>query len=53
VTWQPERRSVASWATYDLANIPSYWLVDRKGTLRHTGLQGEALEEAIRALLKE
>lgn len=38
---------------YDLANIPSYWLIDRQGTLRSVGLQGKQLEERIGALLEE
>jgi len=38
---------------YDLANIPSYWLIDRKGTLRFVGLKGKTLEEKIRFLLGE
>ena len=38
---------------YDLANIPSYWLVDRQGMLRFVGLQGKQLEEKVRALLEE
>jgi thiol-disulfide isomerase/thioredoxin len=38
---------------YDLANIPSYWLIDRQGTLRSVGLQGKQLEEKIGALLEE
>jgi peroxiredoxin len=38
---------------YNLANIPSYWLVDREGTLRFLGLKGKPLEEKIRFLLEE
>jgi thiol-disulfide isomerase/thioredoxin len=38
---------------YGLANIPSYWLVDRAGTLRYVGLQGELLKEHIEVLLGE
>jgi thiol-disulfide isomerase/thioredoxin len=38
---------------YNLANIPSYWLIDRKGVLRFVGLKGKSLEEKIRFLLEE
>ncbi len=37
---------------YNLENIPSYWLVDKKGVLRHVGLEGNDLEEAVRTLLR-
>jgi thiol-disulfide isomerase/thioredoxin len=40
-------------AAYGLANIPSYWLVDRAGTLRYVGLQGELLKQHIELLLAE
>jgi hypothetical protein len=38
---------------YGLANIPSYWLVDRQGVLRSVSGDGVGLEEGIRGLLEE
>jgi len=46
--WDDEAR-----VSYNLANIPSYWLVDRKGVLRYTGLSGKKLESTIRSLVTE
>jgi peroxiredoxin len=37
---------------YGVNSIPSMWLVDRNGILRHFGLRGEALKEAVADLLK-
>jgi peroxiredoxin len=46
-----------SWADptvklYGVNSIPSMWLVDRDGILRHFGLQGEPLKKAIAEMLK-
>jgi hypothetical protein len=46
--WNDETRKL-----YKLVNIPAYWLVDKKGILRHVGLEGEELKQAILNLLKE
>jgi hypothetical protein len=34
-------------------SIPSGWLIDKNGILRHFGLSGKALETAIAELLEE
>jgi len=46
--WDDETR-----VQYELINIPSTWLVDPKGILRHVGIGGEELERAVRNLLNE
>ena len=46
--WKDETRHL-----YGVDSIPSYWLVDRKGVLRHFGLRGEKLREGVRELLAE
>lgn len=46
--WQDETA-----AQYGVNSIPSTWLVDRKGLLRHFDLRGEELKKAIVALLGE
>lgn len=46
--WEDETRK-----SYNLVNIPAYWLVDKKGILRHVGLEGEELKKAILRLLEE
>jgi thiol-disulfide isomerase/thioredoxin len=38
---------------YGVRSIPSTWLLDKKGNLRHFGLRGEALAKAIQTLLSE
>lgn len=38
---------------YGVRAIPSLWLVDRKGNLRHFGLRGDALKKAISELVAE
>jgi len=38
---------------YKVHAIPSYWLVDKKGVLRHFGLRGEQLKKAVEELLAE
>jgi len=38
---------------YGVNSIPSYWLVDKKGILRHLGLRGKRLIEAIVELIAE
>lgn len=38
---------------YGVNSIPSYWLIDRKGVLRHFNLRKEELKAAIAALLTE
>jgi peroxiredoxin len=38
---------------YGVSSIPSYWLIDRKGVLRHFGLRKEKLKEAIAQLVAE
>ena len=40
-------------ALYGVRSIPSTWLVDKKGILRHTNLRGEELEHAVAELLEE
>lgn len=40
-------------ALYGVNSIPSTWLVDKKGILRHFDLRGEPLKAAIIALLNE
>jgi len=40
-------------ALYGVNSIPSTWLVDRKGTLRHFDLRGEQLKATIADLLNE
>lgn len=43
----------ATAADYHVASIPSMFLVDRKGVLRHFGMRGEALQEAVAELIAE
>lgn len=38
---------------YGVRSIPSFWLIDRKGTLRHFDLRKDALKKAISELLAE
>jgi peroxiredoxin len=38
---------------YNIFSIPSTYLVDKKGVLRHYGLRGKELGEAVETLLKE
>jgi thiol-disulfide isomerase/thioredoxin len=38
---------------YGVRSIPSGWLIDKKGILRHFGLSGPALEKAVAGLLAE
>jgi peroxiredoxin len=38
---------------YSVHSIPSYWLIDKKGVLRHFGLRGEQLKKAVEELLAE
>lgn len=38
---------------YGVNSIPSHWLIDKRGVLRSFGLEGEALRQAIAALLAE
>jgi len=38
---------------YGVNSIPSYWLIDKKGLLRHFGLRQEKLKEAIAQLVAE
>lgn len=38
---------------YGVKSIPSYWLVDKAGVLRHFGLRGEQLKKAIEELISE
>jgi peroxiredoxin len=38
---------------YGVRSIPSYWLIDKKGHLRHFGLREEALKKAIEELITE
>lgn len=38
---------------YGVKSIPSYWLIDKKGVLRHFGLRREKLKEAIAQLVAE
>jgi len=38
---------------YGINNIPSYWLVDKRGILRSVDLMGEELDKAIGQLLAE
>jgi peroxiredoxin len=38
---------------YGVKSIPSYWLIDKKGLLRHFGLRQEKLKEAIAQLVAE
>lgn len=38
---------------YDINSIPSTWLIDKLGNLRHFGYRGEELGKAIEALLAE
>ena len=38
---------------YGVESIPSYWLIDKKGLLRHFGLIQEKLKEAIAQLVAE
>ena len=40
-------------ALYGVQLIPSVWLVDKKGNLRHLGLRGEALQMAVAEMLNE
>jgi len=39
--------------SYGVESIPSSWLVDKKGNLRHLGLRGDQLKQAVAELLKE
>ena len=38
---------------YGVNSIPSIWLIDRKGTLRHFDLHGDALYNAVTELIAE
>lgn len=38
---------------YGINAIPSYWIVDRKGILRYSGLRGPELKKAIAELIAE
>lgn len=38
---------------YGVISIPSYWLIDKKGNLRHFGLRKEELKKAVIQLLAE
>jgi peroxiredoxin len=38
---------------YGVRSIPSYWLIDKKGNLRHFGLREEVLKKAIEELILE
>jgi peroxiredoxin len=38
---------------YGVNSIPSYWLIDKKGLLRHFGLRQEKLKKAIAQLIAE
>lgn len=38
---------------YGVRGIPSLWLVDRRGVLRHVDVRGEALKRAISELVAE
>lgn len=38
---------------FGVKSIPSYWLIDKKGNLRHFGLREEALKKAIEQLVME
>ena len=40
-------------ALYGVLEIPSLWLVDKKGVLRYFGLRGETLQKAVAKLLAE
>jgi peroxiredoxin len=44
--WQDETAKL-----YGVNSVPSYWLIDRTGVLRHFNLRKEELKEAIAALL--
>jgi len=46
--WKDETREL-----FGVNSIPSYWLVDKKGILRHFGLKGEELRNAIAQLINE
>jgi peroxiredoxin len=46
--WQDETAKL-----YGVKSVPSYWLIDRNGVLRHFNLRKEELKEAIAALLAE
>lgn len=39
--------------SYGVRSVPSGWLIDKKGILRHFGLSGQGLEREIEALLNE
>jgi hypothetical protein len=38
---------------WGIKGFPSTFVLDHKGVIRHTGLRGEKMEEAVRELLKE
>jgi peroxiredoxin len=38
---------------YGVKSVPSYWLIDRNGVLRHFNLRKEELKKAIASLLAE
>ena len=46
--WQDETAGL-----YGVNSIPSTWLIDKKGVLRHFDLHGEGLKKAIDSLLTE
>jgi peroxiredoxin len=46
--WQDETAKL-----YGVNSVPSYWLIDRNGVLRHFNLRKEELKEAIAALFTE
>jgi peroxiredoxin len=46
--WQDETAKM-----YGVNSIPSMWLVDKNGNLKHFGLRGEALDKAVAKLIAQ
>ncbi|CAA6820267.1 MAG: Alkyl hydroperoxide reductase/ Thiol specific antioxidant/ Mal allergen [uncultured Aureispira sp.] len=58
LTWKNHVSELRSWSspvakTYGVNSIPKTFLIDRKGIIRYQNLRGQALEDAIKALLAE
>ena len=53
ITYSGDGWKDATAALYGVRSIPSIWLIDRKGTLRHFDLREKALHKAIAELIAE
>ncbi|MFO1460676.1 MAG: sigma-70 family RNA polymerase sigma factor [Verrucomicrobiota bacterium] len=55
VTWLSfdDKRGGPIAREWNVQGWPNFWLIDRKGIIRHRGLRGSALAEAVNTLLRE